>query len=146
MTMIDACMTVIEDRHLDIDGRALCMQFRRYLDNGKKRDKRCIFDEETELLFVSILEGMSLLNRCLDRCTFIEHVATFAKRGDQWNANNWCDDFMIRHHDKISTKALQALGQVRFDTTHIDLFQEFGDNYLSLLEQKHIQNNLIFNL
>ena len=39
MTMTDACMKVIEDHHLDIDGRALYMQFRRYLDNGKKRDE-----------------------------------------------------------------------------------------------------------
>ena len=97
-----------------------------------KKETRCILNEETELLFVSILEGMSLLNRRLDRSTFIEHVATFAKLGDQWNANNWCCGFFNRHHDKISTKALQALGQRRFDTTHIDLFQEFGDNYLIL--------------
>ena len=145
MTMIDACRKIIKDNHLDIKSRVLCMQFRRYLHSGKKRDKRCIFDEETELLFVSILEGMSLLNRCLDRCTFIEHVATFAKRGDEWNASNWYSGFLSRHRDKISAKALQALSQARFDTTHIDVFQDFADSYLNLIDQKHIQNDLIFN-
>jgi len=48
-------------------------------------------------------------------------VATFAKRGDQWNASNWYSGFLSRHQDKISAKTLQALSQARFDTTHIDV-------------------------
>lgn len=146
ITSFDSCNQLINKYSLDISIRGLYMQFQRYIQNGKKFDKRALFDAQTELLFVSIIEAFSLINRSFDRSTFISHVAKFGKLGSDWNGDGWYQGFMNRHKTRIGNKTLQTLNAARSNPQLEDELKKFGQMYLAIIKNKEIEENLIFNV
>lgn len=144
-TTRDACRYIINKYDLNLSEKALCMQLYRFQSNGRKFDKRCIFKAEEELLFVAILESFSLINRPLDRQTFLSHVEAYLNLGHPWDASKWFRDFLNRHKHRISVKVVKSLTHNRFSSISIDYVNEFIKDYEKILVEKKIDENLIFN-
>lgn len=144
-TTIEACREIIKENKLSISPRALQMQYYRYCANGKKFDKRCLFDSQTELMFVALLESFSLVNRALDRSTFLAHVSTIKGLDSSWNGSGWYNNFMSRHSQNLSQKTLKALSNERFNVHLQDEIEEFANNFEKIILNKKIPTKLIFN-
>ena len=142
--VIAVCREMKSKYHLSMNARAINMAFNRFSKNGQKFDHRCLCSADEELMLVHLLEAFSLINRSLDRATFLEYVAKAKKLGECWDGSCWFSKFLKRHNSRLGVKTLKGLASQRYNPSSIDAVKDFIKDFETLVkEYKIMENNWI---
>ena len=123
------CKNLCSKYNLCITPRALAKRFSRYIKNCEKFDERQIFNARTEVLFVSILEAFSLLDRPLSRQSFLEYVIEKRSLNRSWNPAGWFSNFMKRFSSNIGLRTLSSISENRSIRANYHTFNEFAEEF-----------------
>lgn len=132
------CRTLCAKHQLVISPRALAKRFARYVCNSEKFDERQIFNARTEIMFVSILEAFSLLDRPLSRQSFFDYVINKRNLNRPWNPSGWFSNFMKRFSSNIAVRTLCSINEDRSIRASYHTFNEFADDFERIIFENSI--------
>lgn len=133
------CRDICQKYNISITSFALAKRFVRYMKNCEKFDNRQIFNAKTEVLFVSILEAFSLLDRPLSRQSFLDYVVSKRGLNIPWNASGWFHNFLERFSTNLSLKTLYPITEDRSTHAEYHAFEKFAMDYERLV----LENNIL---
>ncbi len=139
------CSETVRAYKLDKSPEALRKAFIRFEKNGEKIDARCDLDAASEVLLVKILEAFSLVNRPLDRATFLQHAGKLMNKSTDWNGSSWFSNFLKRHHNQITTTTAKALKNSATKHSVLTAVKQFVSDFEKTIDKYNISSNEIVN-